>query len=260
MIKNKKFFIIFLLVILFIFNYSFLDSSLKKFLDDSVTTKVERVIDGDTVVVSDGEHIRLLGINTPEKGELHHDEAENFMIGLIQNKTVSLEFGKDKTDRYNRTLAYIFLDGENINQKQIENGFANFYFPQGKDVHYDSFKESWSKCIEENKNLCEKSDDKCSTCIELELFDYKGQILTFKNACDFSCDLSGWDIKDEGRKHFAFPKFVLNSNNEVNVIVGNKTNYGNNFFWKGQDYVWTKTGDTMFLRDAKGGLVLWKNY
>jgi len=30
--------------------------------------------------------------------------------------------------------------------------------------------------------------------------------------------------------------------------------------WKKKDYVWTKTGDSLFLRDSKGKLVLWKSY
>jgi len=52
----------------------------------------------------------------------------------------------------------------------------------------------------------------------------------------------------------------LKSGEEVKVIVGNETNTENALFWKKKDYVWTKTGDSLFLRDSKGKLVLWKSY
>ncbi len=256
--RKKIFLLVFLLLILLAVNYNFLDGVVANLLDEHKTeVHVERIVDGDTIKAGNLT-IRLLGINTPERGEQYHDEAENFLASLIENKTVKLEFGKDRTDRYGRTLAYLFLDVVNINQKQIDNGFANYYFPSGKDSHYNDFTNAWNECLQNNKNLCEKSNDKCSSCIELKSF--KGQTIILKNKCSFSCDLTGWDIKDEGRKHFSFPNYILNSNDEVNVIVGNKSNYDNNLFWNQKDYVWTKTGDTLFLRDKEGKLVLWDSY
>ncbi len=34
----------------------------------------------------------------------------------------------------------------------------------------------------------------------------------------------------------------------------------NTLSWKGEKYVWTRTGDSLFLRDSEGALVLWKSY
>ena len=154
MVERKKIFLfIFLFLILLIVNYNFLDGVVSNLLDEHKSeVHVERIVDGDTIK-ADNLTIRLLGINTPERGEKYHDEAEKFLADLIDNKTVQLEFGKDKIDKYGRTLAYIFLNEENINQKQIDNGFANYYFPSGKDVHYNDFKNAWLSCINENKNL-----------------------------------------------------------------------------------------------------------
>jgi len=47
---------------------------------------------------------------------------------------------------------------------------------------------------------------------------------------------------------------------EVMIKVGEEENTENVLFWKGESYVWTKTGDTLFLRDEEGKLVLWKGY
>ena len=199
-------------------------------------------------------------MNTPERGELYYSEAKEFLEELVLNKTIRLEFGKEKYDRYNRILAYLSLNGENINLKLVEEGFANFYFPSGKDIHYGKFIEAWNICIENNKNLCEKSKNVCSECIELKEFNHNNQEIVFYNQCNFSCDLTNWNIKDEGRKNFFFPTLILESKNQVKIIVKNELDDNKNLFWRDENYVWTSTGDTLFLRDPEGKLVLWESY
>ena len=252
--------LVFLILLFFTINYNFLDKQLENFLIDYETGIVERVIDGDTIVLANGEHVRLLGINTPERGELFYDEAKEFLEELVLNKTIKLKFGKERYDKYKRILAYIFLNEKSINLKLVEEGFGNFYFPSGKDIHYDEFKASWSECIKSNKNLCEKSTNVCVECIELKKFDYKGQEVIFYNKCDFSCELTDWNIKDEGRKNFIFPEFVLESEKQVKIIVNEGINNKYNLFWENEEYIWTDTGDTLFLRDSTGKLVLWESY
>jgi hypothetical protein len=239
--------------LLLVINYSFLDSNVTKFIDEKEFTIVNRVIDGDTIVVDNNTHVRMLGINTPEKGEKYSNEAKVFLEKLVLNKTVELEYGKERKDLYGRTLAYVILNDKNINVEQVKNGFANFYI-YNKDVHTIQLEEAWKSCLINNKNLCEKSNDKCSVCVVLK--EIKNQTIVFQNNCSFKCNLTNWDIKDEGRKHFNFGNFILDRN--VSIIVGNGTNSKDKLFWKGESYVWTAGGDTLFLRDAKGKLVLWK--
>jgi len=230
------------------------------FFDESRHMVVERIIDGDTIVVENKTHIRLLGINTPEKAEFYYSGAKEFVEELIFNKTIKLEYGREKYDRYGRTLAYVFFENENINLKLVEKGFANFYFPSGKDKYYNSFKEAWENCISDNVNLCEKSENKCAGCVELKAFNYKKEIIILENSCEFDCELTNWEIKDEGRKKFVFPEFKLQRKEIVSIKTGNGENNEDILFWKNETYVWTKTGDTLFLRDDVGGLVLWRSY
>ena len=257
--KKETIFLISLIVLLIAINYSWLDSLVINSFSEHESIKITRIVDGDTVD-SDIGKIRMLGINTPEKKEKYYQEAKDFLNEELLNKTVRIEYGKDKKDRYNRTLGYLFLNNENVNLKQIENGFANYYFPSGKDIYYDDFKKAWETCIESNKNLCEKSKNICAECIELKNLDYDSQEVVFSNSCNYDCNLNNWKIKDEGRKNFVFQNFDLKSKKEVKIIVGEGTNNGEILFWTGKDYVWTKTGDTLFLRDDKGKLVLWKWY
>ena len=254
------FLLVFLIFLLIGINYRFLDTKVIEFLDEGEFTIVERVIDGDTIVVSNDTHVRLLGINTPEKGEFYYQESKDFLANLTLNKTIKLEYGKEKQDLYGRTLAYIILDGKNVNIELVDEGYANFYFPSGKDVYYNSFVKAWEHCLENGKYLCKKSNDECAQCVELKELNVKNQTVVLYNKCNFDCNLAGWNIKDEGRKKFVFQNFILRNNEKVSIIVGNETNSENFLYWKGEEYVWTSTGDTLFLRDKEGRLILWERY
>jgi len=173
--KHKQILLlVLLLILLFGLNYPFLDNKLNEFLDESETGIVERIIDGDTIVVNNNTHVRLLGINTPEKKEKYYEEAKKFLENLILNKTVKLEFGKSRYDIYNRILAYIILEGENINLEVVRNGLGNVYLLEDK-MHETELRNAWKECINKSINLCEKSTNKCADCIGLKILDVKNQ-------------------------------------------------------------------------------------
>jgi len=96
---------------------------------------VTKVIDGDTVVVEGGEHVRLLGIDADEAGSACYQRAKTRLEELVLNQEVRLEKDVRDVDQYDRCLRYIFLDDENINLKLVKEGLAlaRFYQP---DVKY----------------------------------------------------------------------------------------------------------------------------
>jgi endonuclease YncB( thermonuclease family) len=96
------------------------------------TVEVTHVIDGDTVILKDGRHIRLIGINTPEIGrngrasEAGADAAQEHLQSLLQgHRQIFLKFDAEQFDRYQRTLAHLFLpDGKNIQASLLTEGLA----------------------------------------------------------------------------------------------------------------------------------------
>ncbi len=92
---------------------------------------VDHVYDGDTIILENGKHIRLLGINTPEiESRVRSEEpggtaAKKWLQSKLHNKQVYLEFDQVKRDKYNRLLAHIFLpNGEHVNLSLLQNGLA----------------------------------------------------------------------------------------------------------------------------------------
>ena len=98
----------------------------------AATAFVQRAVDGDTVLLSSGERVRYIGIDTPE---LHHPrkpvepyarEAKEFNRRLVEGKTVRLEFDVQRRDKYGRLLAYVFLeDGTFVNAELLKQGYAH---------------------------------------------------------------------------------------------------------------------------------------
>lgn len=94
---------------------------------------IKSVIDGDTVILTDDRHIRLIGINTPE---INHENiqlsdagaliAKAGLVELLNNqKSVHLTYGKQRFDRHKRTLAHLYLkNGLNIQAELLRQGLA----------------------------------------------------------------------------------------------------------------------------------------
>ena len=88
---------------------------------------VTRVIDGDTVELSNGERVRLIGIDTPEIDEYYYNEATEELRSLIEGKTVRMESDTNNRDAYDRLLRYIYLGDTFVNYEMVYGGHAESY-------------------------------------------------------------------------------------------------------------------------------------
>lgn len=86
---------------------------------------VNRVIDGDTLVCNN-ETIRLLGIDTPEKGEKYYQEAKDF-LKQVEGKEIEVLRDWDDLGKYKRKLRYVFYNERLINVELLELGLAKAF-------------------------------------------------------------------------------------------------------------------------------------
>jgi endonuclease YncB( thermonuclease family) len=83
------------------------------------------VVDGDTIAMSDGTRVRLIGIDTPERGQCGSDGASALMAQLIAGQDITLVPGaRDDVDKYGRLLRYVETPGVDVNLSMIESGRA----------------------------------------------------------------------------------------------------------------------------------------
>ena len=88
---------------------------------------VTGIIDGDTIELSGGDRLRLLGIDSPERGDQLYDSAKTFLASLISGKTVMVTYSERRRDGYGRILGYLFIDTVCINEAVLRSGMANIY-------------------------------------------------------------------------------------------------------------------------------------
>jgi micrococcal nuclease len=97
---------------------------------------VARVVDGDTIALVDGTRVRLVQIDTPEKGdECYGNEASAVTSRLLPPGThvrIEQDPALDQVDRYNRKLAYVWRGDEDVNLRLVEEGAAGVWFFDGR--------------------------------------------------------------------------------------------------------------------------------
>jgi endonuclease YncB( thermonuclease family) len=103
--------------------------------------KVAQVLDGDTITLEDGRHVRLVQLDAPEtdEGECYAREAERFLARLLPLGTeveIETDPALDQRDRFGRILAYVRKDGANINLELVRRGAAAPWFYEGDRGRY----------------------------------------------------------------------------------------------------------------------------
>ena len=116
-----------------------------------------KCVDGDTfkVILNEEEYtVRMLAVDTPEtvhptKGvEYYGKEASNYTCDKLTNaKRIELEYDEnsDKKDKYDRLLAWVFVDDELLQELLVENGYAKVAYL------YDDYK--YTNLLEEKQEL-----------------------------------------------------------------------------------------------------------
>lgn len=134
---------------------------------------VKRAVDGDTLLLENGERVRLIGIDTPECHEskkLYRDakrtmqdvqtikhmgkSAAAFTRKLVEGKKVRLEFDVERRDKYNRLLAYIYLpDGTFVNAEIVANGYASLMTIAPNVKHAELLRARYKEAREKRRGL-----------------------------------------------------------------------------------------------------------
>ena len=114
---------------------------------------VSKVYDGDSFVMSNGDEIRLIGIDAPERDRPGAEEARTFLTNLIQGKPIRLERDKEDKDKYQRLLRYAYINGIFVNAEMIKQGYAVTLFIPPNDFCREKFTILETAARESKKGL-----------------------------------------------------------------------------------------------------------
>ncbi len=137
----------------------------KNKLSDLDKVYVQRVIDGDTFETAGGVDVRLIGVDTPEtkhpdKGvEYYGREASKYTSRHLEGKSVYLEYDVEKRDKYQRILAYVFIeDGTFFNAKLLRDGYAELLTIPPNVKYVDLLESQVKEARNNNRGLWNKTE------------------------------------------------------------------------------------------------------
>lgn len=242
---------------------------------ETTSAIVSNVIDGDTVKLQNGEKVRLLGINTPEMGQPYYEEATNRLKELIEGKTVRLEKDVEDKDQYGRLLRHIYINDTFVNLEMVREGYANVYIRPPNTKYSYEFEKAEEEAKNAERGIWQPSPlEDLSKCIGILYFHWNAEgndcynlndeYVTFKNTCSESIDMAGWTVKDEANHIYTFPDFSLAGGAIVTLYTGAGKDTTTELYWDSSGYqcnaVWNNDGDTLYLRDMNGNLVMSYSY
>jgi endonuclease YncB( thermonuclease family) len=241
--------------------------------DSKTQITIARVIDGDTIETSEGETLRLLNINTPEKNKPGYNQATNYLKQYENHSVLIEDLGADK---YQRTLARIYTqEGAYIksaqpsipsadllsadqnglvylNLKIIQEGLAVKFLVDESETK--TFAQAETQAIQQQKGIWTHAPE--FNCIQSEI-DEKAEVITLTNTCS-PIQLKDWFLKDESRKTYAFQDITLT--NTIALHSGKGNDNQENFYWNLNTNVWNNDRDTLYLFDNQARIVHTKPY
>jgi micrococcal nuclease len=232
----------------------------------NTTYEVSEIIDGDTIKLSNGERVRLIGINAPETGQPYYSEAKEKLIELIGNNSVTLEKDVQDKDQYERWLRYVYVGGTHVNMEMVREGYAIAYYFPPNTKFLDDFEDAeqdaqtsqlgiWSPS-EYNLTVIQLHEDAQGDDSE----NLNDEYVTFENEGTTSVDMTGWMVLDEANNQYDFSPFVIENGSSVTLYTGQGTDNDTKVYWGNDNPIWNNDGDSLFLRDAEGYLVTYYSY
>ncbi|MFB6135842.1 MAG: lamin tail domain-containing protein [Halobacteriaceae archaeon] len=257
-----------------------------------VTARVVNVVDGDTVHVRypNGTRatVRLLGVDTPEtRGALRPEEFEGvpdteagrsclrgaataateYVETRVAGANVRLVFDRlaDRRDAFGRLLAYVYLDGENLNYALVAEGYARVYDSPFEQSERFYAAEAAARSAGTGVWRCARGGESDAALRVVEVRadppgddreDLNGEYVRLRNGRDRPLDLTGWTVSDEAGHVYRFPDgFTLGAGATVTLHTGSGADAGTDLYWGAPGPVWNNAGDTVVVRDADGQVV-----
>ena len=228
--------------------------------------RVEKVYDGDTILLQDGRKVRYLGINTPEYQEPFYLKAKRLNEKLVLGKEVRLEFDEERTDGHERLLAYVYVGDQLVNAKLVEAGLAHAFFIGPSRKHNDLFLRLQAEARQRKVGMwssrANAKDLKITSVHPVDPAepDPYAPYVRIANLSEGAVRLAGYALSNEEGQRYFFPDVSVEPGYTA-IVAGREGPNGVDHrgqlvvHWATQGSVWDAKEDTAFLTDPAGVLV-----
>ena len=234
--------------------------------------RIASVYDGDTVTTDQGEKIRIIGINTPEKGELLDPEATALMEEMVLGQRVTLHVCATPRDRYGRTLARLEApNGADPAAALLEAGLARAYFLgdcgadikdqyqrleqraqaagvgiwEGLAVSADHLNGLWLQEAHANQ----ESRDALNT-----------EYIVLKNSGAENLFLGGLVLSDEQNHRYDFPEITMKASATLTIFTGEGETTNTEWHLGLSGPIWNNSGDMVQIFSSTGELLFSRGF
>jgi len=225
-------------------------------------SRVSKVYDGDTVLLGDGRRVRYLGINTPEYQEPFYLKAKRFNESLTLGKEIRLEFDQERTDGYDRILAYVYVGNQMVNARLVAEGLAHAFFIGPNRKHNALLLQAQAAAKEKKSGIWSgRGRSRELKITNIHIGDLKNapyvRIASLSNG---PMRLAGYILSNEGGKRFTFPDVAIGPGYTA-IVVNSEGKDGPDdrgqiiIHWPLQGPVWDPKEDTAFLINPSGEVV-----
>jgi endonuclease YncB( thermonuclease family) len=235
---------------------------MSEFVTTDETYEVSKVIDGDTITLTNGWKVRLIGINAPETGTPFAYEATEKLIELIGNQSVTLKRDTENTDQYGRLLRYVYAGNTFINLEMVKQGYAAAYSISPNLKHKRDFESAEEEAIDSGIGMWPESEFEL-TITKLN-YDAEGddsenlndEYVILTNAHNVTIDMTGWRLWDMANNEYIFSDFVLDNYSSITLITGSGIDTDSELYWGSSKPVWNNDGDALYIRDSENKFVI----
>ena len=226
---------------------------------------VVEILDGDTFDLGNEERVRIIGINTPEKGRPFSDEATDALSEMIMGKEVTLvnDSKNDDADSSGRLLRHVYVDGVSVNYEMIRMGMA-FWYPYSSGTDMDeSYQEAQESAANDHIGLWTESQYN----ITIDYIEYDpegnevdGEYLIITNHDNYNINMEGWYLQDEAARTAYEFNYTLDVDTSIRVYTGSGEDNETALFWGWYQGIWNNGGDMAILQDENGLMVDYYRY
>lgn len=230
------------------------------------TVRVERVLDGDTVVLEDGRTVRYLGINAPEWQEPLWRRATRRNEALVLQRPVRLEFEGEREDRYGRLLAWMHIGDQTVNLRLVQEGLAHVFLIPPNLGRARELLDAQAEAQRDRRGMWRHLRGPLKvTAVRMDDRNLAGgaraeEYVRVANVSAGTVGLAGYRLSTGAGRTYVFPDFALEAGHTALVLTGlgrdGRDGRGQlRLYWDVPGPVWDLREDTATVEDPAGQLV-----